>query len=1019
MGGLFIGGGSSSAQGSVPAAATSMQVQSSVYGAALPVVYGTTRIAGNLIWYGDFTATPQTQQVQGGKGGGGSQTVQTGWAYSASYMLGLCEGEIAGIRYFWVGSTKMLLADDVRTAKVVAAKASVTTSTVFDSFVGSATQSPWSYIASVHPDQTVDYRNTAYVATANYDLQNTNTLPNFNWEVVGLGAGEVSGIYDAVPSTIINDIATNARYGALFPSSKIGDLTAYRTYCIAAGLLVSPAYSDTGTQAQQAITDLVTLTNSGLYHSEGFLKVVPYADQAITGNGVTYTPNVTPIYELTDDDYRPSEGDDPVTMTRGAIADAYNSVKLEYRNRDNDYNVTTVTASDQANIDTYGLRQMAAVQAHQICDGVVARNIAQLILQQKLYIRNQYQFILGAEYCLLEPTDYVTLSDALLGLDMHPVRILTIEEQEGDEYLITAEDAPSGVSSHSVYPSQRTAGFAMNLNVKPDNTLQPVVFEPPNDITGAGLEVWIAACGDTTWGGCDVWVSYDGTSYQQIGTISGPSRIGVLTSELPYHTDPDATNSVSVDMSQSRSTLTGTSEADWNSGSNLCIIDDEYVSFATATLTGVNTYALSTLHRGMYRSTPSAHTTGRRILRIDQQVTFSYSFSVDKIGTTIWIKLPAVNQYGSSRQGLDEIEPFQYTITGIALSSPLPAVTNLVAAYTNAIGGLTKLQWDIVTDFRQPNVDYEVRRGETWEGGMVMVRTMQPEYICPTNGTYWVSAHYTYQDTVHIYSDEPQLITITTSTLSQNVVVAWNEETTGWIGAKTSGIEVDSSTGALTINTATATSGIYSLPSSHAVDVGRICPCNILLTYSALGYRNGTNVLTMSDILTEADMLGATLGRFLSVIPQIAMANDDGVYSDWQNFVPGYYNARHFKARVQIATSDASVTMLLSDLVFTVDVPDRTDTGTLVTEAGKNAITYSTPYNGGVGSDTTPRAHITIVGQQAGDYAIISDESKTGFAVQVRNGDYYGYTWDESADSYELIEGVGVNRTINWITQGY
>ena len=90
MGGLFGGGGT---QGFNQPRLGALNVQGSTYGLALPIVYGSTRIPINIIWYGDLVSVPQTSS-QGGKGGS-SQT--TGYSYSAAIAMGLCEGQIAGI----------------------------------------------------------------------------------------------------------------------------------------------------------------------------------------------------------------------------------------------------------------------------------------------------------------------------------------------------------------------------------------------------------------------------------------------------------------------------------------------------------------------------------------------------------------------------------------------------------------------------------------------------------------------------------------------------------------------------------------------------------------------------------------------------------------------------------------------------------------------------------------------------------------------------------------------------------
>lgn len=83
-------------------AAGNLRVQTAVYGAAIPLVYGRTRISGNLVWYGGFTAVPHTStQSQGGKGGGGTTTENTSFTYTAAVIMVLCEGPINTVLTGW------------------------------------------------------------------------------------------------------------------------------------------------------------------------------------------------------------------------------------------------------------------------------------------------------------------------------------------------------------------------------------------------------------------------------------------------------------------------------------------------------------------------------------------------------------------------------------------------------------------------------------------------------------------------------------------------------------------------------------------------------------------------------------------------------------------------------------------------------------------------------------------------------------------------------------------------------
>ena len=199
-----------------------MKIQTSAYGKVVPLVYGTTRIAPNLIWYGDFVATPHNSGSSGGGGGkggvtgggggkGGGSDGTTTYTYSAAVALGLCEGPIAGIGTVWAAKTETSLA-----------------ALGLGLFDGAYGQAPWSYLSSVHPDQALGYSGTAYVAGAGYQLDDGAQLPNHNMEVAGFLAGSAPGMPDADPSQVIADLLTNPLFGAGFPPARLGSLAIYQ-----------------------------------------------------------------------------------------------------------------------------------------------------------------------------------------------------------------------------------------------------------------------------------------------------------------------------------------------------------------------------------------------------------------------------------------------------------------------------------------------------------------------------------------------------------------------------------------------------------------------------------------------------------------------------------------------------------------------------------------------------------------------------------------------------------------------
>ncbi len=84
-----------------------LRVQTSMYGLAVPLVWGQTRVTGNLLWFGNFQAVAHTTtQEQGGKGGGGVKQVTTTYSYYAAAMMALARGPIAGVASAWKGKQR-------------------------------------------------------------------------------------------------------------------------------------------------------------------------------------------------------------------------------------------------------------------------------------------------------------------------------------------------------------------------------------------------------------------------------------------------------------------------------------------------------------------------------------------------------------------------------------------------------------------------------------------------------------------------------------------------------------------------------------------------------------------------------------------------------------------------------------------------------------------------------------------------------------------------------------------------
>lgn len=355
-------------------------------------------------------------------------------------------------------------------------------------FTGSRPQTPWSYLTSAHPGQDLGYQGLAYVAASAMDLGESGTLPNLSFEVLGIlpfGAG----VADAEPSAIIADLLSNPFYamgGVITP----GNLTQYKNFCTANGLFISPML-DSQKAASAWIQEILDITNAAAVWSEGVLKIIPYGDTTAVGNGVSFIPNTSPIYDLTTSDLLTQ-----VVVKRPSVAEVMNAISVEWCNRANDYNPDVAEDKDDAMIALYGLRKASPVTAHSITTTTVAKFAANLIRKRSVEIRATYTFSLGWQFNLLEPMDLVTLTIPEIGYNKKPVRITAMREDDKGMIEVDCEDFPWGTAAPTLYPHQVGAGFITQANSDPGSVSTPIIFEANDRLSLTGnYEVWLGVCG--------------------------------------------------------------------------------------------------------------------------------------------------------------------------------------------------------------------------------------------------------------------------------------------------------------------------------------------------------------------------------------------------------------------------------------------------------------------------------------------------------------------------------------------
>ena len=406
---------------------------------------------------------------------------------------------------------------------------------------------------------------------------------------------------------------------------------------------------------------------------EGVPVTMTYTVRSTNGFG----PLLTPRYDLGDGDYIATKDQDPITVERVDVYSLPSIQRIEVTSRSNAYAVTPIEARDQAQIETYGPRVGSTVTAHEICDEfTVGPVVAQLILQRALYVRAKYTWKLSWEFCLLDPMDVVTINDPGLGLNATSVRIVSIEEDDNGLLTVIAEELVSGIGTPMTNPSSGALGPQHSFAQTAIAVNCPLLYQPPTSLTGGTAQIWAGASpqpggSGTQWGGANVWASLDGATYAQAATITAPLNQGLLSAALPVAiAGLDSVNTLSVDLTMSKGVLTGTDPTSASLGVTRSVVDNELVSFTTATLTGTDAYNLTGLYRGMNGTTPAAHGTGAPFARLDDAVV-TYDIPSGLTGQTIYFKFQSFNGYGGGLQDLANCAVYTITVGSAGTTHPI------------------------------------------------------------------------------------------------------------------------------------------------------------------------------------------------------------------------------------------------------------------------------------------------------------------------------------------------------------
>lgn len=703
-------GGKAGGTGQRPIIYGALQVSSSLKDINVPIFWGQRRLGTNVIWYNDFQK--HKVSAKGGKGLGGKGGQQ--YDYTAAVELAISRGTIESILNCWPsGSTT-----------------SVTTLSAlgFTLFSGAASQAPPSFVTTKFPTQARNYNNTAYLFHEKLDLGQSASIPDNAFECVRSNGfythtsdgykdvnGNITPAIDCLFSDIIPDYLTNAVYGLGFVSGDIGDLGPLETYHKAQGLFFSPCLKTQET-ATTTFDRWSQLGNFWSFWSGTQFVFVPLGDTEITGNGVTYTPDNTPAYDLGPGDFL--DKDAPVKPSIMDPSDIMNRTALTITDRTIGYTSNPLEWKDDTLVNQYGLRDNASVQGDEICDPVVGRIVVQLIGKRMTYIQRTYTFKTSYRFILCLPGTILTLTEPNLSLNKFPVRVKEIEEDDDGSLTFTCEEFPGSIGTFTNSTSNADAVDQNNpdQNADPGDANPPAVIEPDSAYTQGKATLTISASGASpNWGGCFVWIGWSPTgNMTQIGTIFAPAIQGALTAALPSHVDPDTVNTLSIDATESRSEpQAGITHDDADQLRTLSLVcqqptlvagiyeldaTGELLAFGDVASTGTYTADLTYLRRGKYGTVPALHAIGDMFTVIDilglSESSVNYTLPPQYIGQPIYVKLVSFNAFQNSPQDISSVAMYSYVPTGAGFGGGSGGVPEVPVGLATAPGaGQIVVNW--------------------------------------------------------------------------------------------------------------------------------------------------------------------------------------------------------------------------------------------------------------------------------------------------------------------------------------
>ncbi len=551
---------------------TDLAVQNSSFGEALPLVYGTVRLAGNIIWSRGLIER-RSDQTQGG-GKGGSVTTTT-YSYYASFAVALAGHDIADIKRIWADGKLLRTADGT-----------LLPGGQLRLYKGDEDQMPDSLIeAAVGLAYAPAHRGMAYAMFEDLPLADyANRIPNLTFEVQ---AGTTA---DVNVSQIYQDVLRRCDIRKRTVEADLAQLQ---------GFVVARESS-----ARAVLETLAPLRPVALADVGGSLQVssVKSATAICTLDSDRLGAASASSQDSKADERRLA----PAAMLPGEVQLRYSDPQRDYQS-----NVQRARRFAPRSVVRQTIDMPAVLSADR------AKQMAEQILARAWRERQQRQVRLPLSHVALRPGETICFSRLAQGywlvqsvaLETGGLTVALQPLSSADQQSSAVADGGGDIGQNPA-PHGATTGYL--LDVPPVEAILPT----------APRLFGVAAGTSAGWRRASLWLSTDqGQSYAQAASLNRATVLGKSKTLLAATAAGvwDEASSVEIELLTADMILVSRTDAALLAGRNLALIGAELVHFRTVTALTSQRYRLSGLLRGV-RGTEAAiagHVLGEPFILLD------------------------------------------------------------------------------------------------------------------------------------------------------------------------------------------------------------------------------------------------------------------------------------------------------------------------------------------------------------------------------------------------------------------